>query len=245
MLAPDDPGRLADAAERTLAGWQAPLRDVAPLPPLPAVEGGRLVLLSRPDAPQSRIRLRAPGVTVEHERYPELFLACSVLGGALSSRLSRSLREDKGYVYGVTVFFDSHPGAGLLAIEADTAAATTGPALEVLAAELSRMRTHPPTGQEIATARAYAIGSMATRLAPRARLATALADLAAKAMDPLLLLDFPRRLAAVTPDAVVAAAEEFFAPERFSGVVAADPRELADPPALGWGRGPLVSSAPG
>ncbi|MGJ6962809.1 M16 family metallopeptidase [Streptosporangium sp. G11] len=235
ILAPDDPRRHADAAERALAGWQAPMRGVAPLPPLPAVEGGRLVSLPRPGAPQSRIRLRAPGVTVAHERYPALFLACNVLGGSLSSRLSRSLREDKGYVYGVTAFFDSHPGGGFLAIEADTAAATTGPALEVLAAELSRMRTHPPTGQEIEAARAYAVGSMATHLAPRAGLATALADLAAKGADPLLLFDFPHRLAAVTPDAVAAAAEEFFAPERFSGVVAADPRELADLPALGPG----------
>jgi predicted Zn-dependent peptidase len=73
---------------------------------------------------------------------------------------------------------------------------------------------------------------MATRLAPRASLASALADLATKAVDPLLLLGFPARLAAVTSDAVVAAAEEFFAPDRFSGVVAADPEALTQPPAL-------------
>ncbi|WP_440102728.1 insulinase family protein [Streptosporangium sp. H16] len=129
--------------------------------------------MPRPGAPQSRVRLRAQAVTVEHPRYPALFLALNVLGGYLSSRLSRSLREDKGYVYGVTTFFDTHPGSALLAVEADTAAATTGAALEVLAAELRRMRTHPPTEREIDSARAYALGSMATRLAPRAAFASA------------------------------------------------------------------------
>ncbi|WP_214409107.1 M16 family metallopeptidase [Sphaerisporangium fuscum] len=238
ILADEDPGRMADAAEQALAGWRPPAAGASPLPPLPRIEGGRLVALPRPGAPQSRIRLRAPAVTAGHERYPALFLACNALGGYLSSRLSRSLREDKGYVYGVTTFFDTRPGSGLLAIEADTAAATTGAALEVLTAELHRMRTHPPTEQEIDAARAYALGSMATRLAPRAAFASALADLAAKAVDPLLLLDFPRRLAAVTREAVIAAADEFLAVERFSGVVAADPGALG-----GYGGGFELASA--
>ncbi|MEU4540773.1 insulinase family protein [Streptosporangium sp. NPDC023825] len=232
ILGRDDPERLADAAGEALAGWPAPPRPAPPLPPPPPIEGGRLALLPRPGAPQSRVRLRAQAVTVEHPRYPALFLALNVLGGYLSSRLSRSLREDKGYVYGVTTFFDTHPGSALLAVEADTAAATTGAALEVLAAELRRMRTHPPTEREIDSARAYALGSMATRLAPRAAFASALADMAAKGRDPLWLLDFPRRLAAVSSRDVVAAAKDFFAPGRFSGLVAADPGTLASPLSL-------------
>ncbi|WP_440066716.1 M16 family metallopeptidase [Streptosporangium sp. OZ121] len=235
ILGRDDPHSLADAAGEALAGWPAhprPAAPLPPLPPLPEIEGGRLALLPRPGAPQSRVRLRAQAVTVEHPRYPALFLALNVLGGYLSSRLSRSLREDKGYVYGVTTFFDTHPGSALLAAEADTAAATTDAALEVLAAELRRMRTHPPTEREIDSARAYALGSMATRLAPRAAFASALADMAAKGRDPLWLLDFPRRLAAVPPGEVVAAAKDFFAPGRFSGLVAADPGALARPPSL-------------
>ncbi|MGW0587112.1 M16 family metallopeptidase [Streptosporangium sp. NPDC002607] len=232
ILSPDDPERMADAVEKALAGWRPLARSAPPLPPLPRIDGGRLALLPRPGAPQSRIRLRVQAVTIEHERYPALFLTCNLLGGYLSSRLSRSLREDKGYVYSVISFFDLQPGSGLLAIEADTSAATTSAAMEVLGAELRGMRTRPPTGQEIQVARTYALGSMATRMAPRAAFASALTDLAAKGMDPLWLLDFSHRLAAVTPDAVVAAAEEFLASGRFSGVVAADPEVLTHPLAL-------------
>ncbi|WP_214102571.1 M16 family metallopeptidase [Acrocarpospora catenulata] len=228
ILAPDDPERMADAADRTLSHWQPAGRGAQPLPPLSEIEGGQLALLPRPGAPQSLIRLRAQAVATGDQLYPALFLASSVMGGYFSSRLPRSLREDKGYVYGVSAFFDTRPGSGLLAIEADTAAPTTDATMEALTAELRRMRTHPPTRQEIHGARTYALGSMATRLAPRPALASAFADLAAKAVDPCWLLDFPRRLAAVTPDAVVAAAEEFLAPERFSGVVAADPGVLGE-----------------
>ncbi|MEU8383103.1 insulinase family protein [Streptosporangium sp. NPDC048865] len=232
ILGRDDPGHLADAAAKAFTGWRPPQRPVPALPPPPAFEGGRLAPLPRPGAPQSRLRLRAPAVTVEHPRYPALFLALNVLGGSLSSRLSRSLREDKGYVYGVTTFFDTHPGGALLAVEADTAAATTSAALDAVAAELRRMRTHPPAAGEIRAARAYALGSMATRLAPRAAFASALADMAARGRDPLGLLGFPGRLAAVPPGDVVAAARDFFAPGRFSGLVAADPAALTAPLSL-------------
>ncbi|MEO3857103.1 insulinase family protein [Acrocarpospora sp. B8E8] len=229
LLTSADPEQMADAAEKALGGWRPAARSVPPLPPLPAIEGGRLALLPRPGAPQSRIRLRAQALTPDDDRYPALFLACNVLGGYVSSRLSRNLREDKGYVYGITSMFDLHPGSGFLAIEADTAVATTNPALAAVADELRRMRTHPPTGDEIQAARAFAMGSTATRLAPRAAFATALADLTAKAIDPLFLLDFSRKLAAVTPEAVVAAAEEFLTPERFAGVIAADPESVTHP----------------
>ncbi|GAA1014393.1 peptidase M16 [Acrocarpospora pleiomorpha] len=231
LLTSQDPEQMADAAEKALGGWR-PLTPSPPppLPPLPAIEGGRLALLPRPGAPQSRIRLRAQALTPNDARYPALFLACNVLGGYVSSRLSRNLRENKGYVYGITSMFDLHPGSAFLAIEADTAAATTNPALAAVADELRGMRTHPPTAEEIQAARAFAMGSTTTRLAPRAAFATALADLAGKAVDPLFLLGFARELAAVTPEEVVAAAEEFLDPGRFSGVVAADP-ELAGFPA--------------
>ncbi|MFF3442454.1 M16 family metallopeptidase [Streptosporangium sp. NPDC002721] len=232
ILGREDPEHLADAAGEAFTGWSPAPGPDSPLPPPPAFEGGRLTLSPRPGAPQSRLRLRARAVTIEHPRYPALFLALNVLGGYLSSRLSRNLREDKGYVYGVTTFFDTYPGSALLAIEADTAAATTTAALDVLAAELRRMRTHPPTAEEIRAARAYALGSMATRLAPRAAFASALADMAAKGRDPLMVLDFPGRLAAVPSGDVVAAARDFFAPGRFSGLVAADPAALTSPLSL-------------
>lgn len=224
VVARTDPEHAADLAEKALSAWRPPARATAPASPdMPPVPAGRMAVLPLPGAPQSRIRLRAQAVATDDPRYPALFLASNVLGGYLSSRLSRNLREEKGYVYGVSSFFDAHPGTAYLGVDADTAAATTGEAYAELTAELERMRTAPPTDAEIAAARTYALGSMATRLAPAAALASALADLADGDVDPLWLLDFPRRLRAVTARQVVEAAAEFFAPQRFSGIVAADP----------------------
>nr|WP_062339003.1 insulinase family protein [Herbidospora sakaeratensis] len=227
ILAPEDPERLAELAEKALGGWRP--SPGAPLPPLPEIGTGRLAALSQPGAPQSRIRLRAPAVAVHDERYPALFVASNITGGYLSSRLARSLREDNGYVYGIMSYFDLHPGRPLFAVEADTSAATTSAALEVMGAELHRLTTtHPPTEAEVRAARAYALGSAATRLASRAALANGLADLAGRSVDPLLLFGFTRRLETVTTEEVVAATAAHLAPARFSGVVAADPGALPD-----------------
>ncbi|WP_062346709.1 M16 family metallopeptidase [Herbidospora yilanensis] len=226
VLAPEDPERLADAAGKALGGW-AP-GHTTPLPPLPPIVTGRLAALPQPGTAQSRIRLRAPAVAAPDPGYPALFVANNVVGGYLSSRLARSLREDRGYVYGVRSYFDPHPGRPLLAVEADTAAATTSAALEVLGEEFDRLGDHPPTEEEVRAARTYALGSAATRLASRAAFANALADLAGRSEDPLLLFDFARRLGAVTTDEVIAAAARHLTPGRFSGVVAADPGALPE-----------------
>lgn len=218
-----DPVALADAAEHAFAGWSPrgyPLPPVPPVPPLPA---GRVRLLPRPGAAHAQLRLRAEAVAQHDPAYPALFLACNVFGAYTSSRLVQHLREEKGYVYGVACHFDAVGDQTVIVLEADTAAANFTAARDVIDAELRRMVTEPPTDAEIEAARRYALGSMATRLAARGTLASALVDLAAGGLDPAWLFRFAAQLRAVTTHSVRQAAQRFFVPGRFSGVVVGDP----------------------
>ncbi|MFM9963143.1 MAG: M16 family metallopeptidase [Planctomycetaceae bacterium] len=65
------------------------------------------------------IGLEAPAYC-SAERY-RLFLLNSVLGGGLSSRLFRKLREERGLVYGISSELHAYRDAGLLVIEGSTA----------------------------------------------------------------------------------------------------------------------------
>lgn len=58
---------------------------------------------------QSAIRIGRPIVTIEHEDYPALSVANTVLGGYFGSRLMKNIREEKGYTYGI--------GSGLVSFE--------------------------------------------------------------------------------------------------------------------------------
>jgi predicted Zn-dependent peptidase len=233
VVGPGAPEDSLRAVESALGDWSSGGPHPA-MPTLPAIPEGELRLLPTPGAVRSRIRLRAPGIPQYHPSYPALMVATNLIGSGTSSRLSQRLREELGYVYGVSCYFEPVPGGTLLAVEADTATDTVAPAVLVLAEELHRLQAHPPTPDEVDAARRHAAGAAVTTLTARAAMASSLAELAAADVEPLWLFEVDGLLRTVTDAAVSEASTEFFAPHRFSGVVAADlPAEaqftLADP----------------
>jgi predicted Zn-dependent peptidase len=209
-----------------LTAWQSEGSAIQ-LAPLPEVQGGDLQLVHRPGAVQSQIRLAAQAIPRTDPRYPALQLANLVYGGFFSSRLVENIREDKGYTYSAR----SHPeftrhGATLL-VDADTASEVTAAALLETRYELGRLGLVPPTESEVDIARRYAIGSLLTATSSQSGLASFLVNLAGLGLGVDWFVGHPERLAAVTTDEVAAAALEFFAPTRYTGVLVGDADRLA------------------
>jgi predicted Zn-dependent peptidase len=216
----DEPARSADLAESILDGW--PAGDPAPaMPLLPSPPTGDIQVLPVPGATRAQIRLVATAVPYSDPRFAALMLAAGVLGSGTSSRLSRDLREDKGYVYGLSCHFEPVPGGMLIALEADTATATAMPAFEALATQLRVFQTSPPTPDEIDAARRRVLGAVAIGHASRAALASMLVEMSVCGVDPPSAFGIAERFRTVVPEAVGDAAG-FFAPDRFSGLIAGD-----------------------
>ncbi|MER7117311.1 pitrilysin family protein [Saccharomonospora azurea] len=214
------------AVERALAGWSSDVR-ARTLPELPDLTPADLLLVSRPGAVQSQLRLSAQAVPRTDPRYPALQLANLAYGGYFSSRLVENIREDKGYTYGAHSGFEFTGGKATLQVEADTASEVTAAALLETRYELGRLGLVPPTDTEVDSVRQYAIGSLLIGASSQAGLATQLAALASVGLGVEWLAEHPQRLAAVTTDHVAEAALEFFAPHRFTGVVVGDAEVLA------------------
>ncbi|MGO4431288.1 insulinase family protein, partial [Streptomyces sp. MCAF7] len=95
-----------------------------------------------------------------HDRvWPAQVLGTYCLGGTLTSRLDRVLREEKGYTYGVRAFGQvlrsaapdasgGATGASLLAISGSVATEVTGPALEDLWKVLGTLKEEGLTDAE-------------------------------------------------------------------------------------------------
>ncbi|WP_320776117.1 M16 family metallopeptidase [Streptomyces sp. CRN 30] len=224
-IEPDD--AIASVAS-SWAGWQAQ----APADPLPRphdlVRPHGLRFIPLPGAHQSHIVLAAPAVSPMSPAYPSLDIANTAFGGAISSRLSQSLRDRHGAAYlaqsGVV-----HPGGRpLLVAQAATRTDRTATTLERMCRELARMRCASPTAAECDAARAYLVGSMLTALSSQASFASLLADLLAADASPGWIAAHPQRLDDVTPREVADAAARYFAPDRFTGVVVGDPACLPD-----------------
>ncbi|MDT8909354.1 pitrilysin family protein [Amycolatopsis sp. PS_44_ISF1] len=222
-----DPQTVPADLERALGGWASD-RSALRLPPLPELTGGHVLLVPRPGAVQSQIRLSAQSVPRTDPRYPALQLANLAYGGYFSSRLVENIREDKGYTYGAHSGFEFTDQNATVNVDADTANEVTAAALLETRYELGRLGLVPPTAEEVESVRQYAIGSLLTSTSSQTGLAGQVMALAATGLSVEWLQEHPARVAAVTEEQVAQAALDFFAPKRFTGVVVGD-AELLGP----------------
>lgn len=130
-----DPDAAVAAVAGALAAWDTP-GDASVLPPLPALHGSDLLLVDRPGAVQSQIRLSAAAIPRTDDRYPALQLANLAFGGYFSSRLVENLREDKGYTYHASSSLEFDPYGAALLVETDCASEVTAAALLEMRYEL-------------------------------------------------------------------------------------------------------------
>jgi len=69
---------------------------------------------------QSYFHIGLPAPAYEGENRYAMHLLSWILGGGLSSRLFRGLREEKGWVYQVDTDYQAYAGAGMLSLEGST-----------------------------------------------------------------------------------------------------------------------------
>lgn len=232
-----DLDRAVAQIETALAGWSSPATAVS-LPALPEVAGGELLLVNRPGAVQSQLRMSAQAVTRTDPRYPALQLANLAFGGFFSSRLVENIREDKGYTYHARSALEFTPSGATLLLDTDTASAATAAALMEIRYELGKLGLVPPNGSEVDTVRQYAIGSLLIATSSQGGLASQLAALAALGLGMDWLAEHPVRLSAVTAEEIAQAALDFFAPANYTGVIVGDAEQLGALRGLGGVRMP-------
>jgi zinc protease len=222
------PARMLDRAQDALAEWTGEARP-GRVPALPASTGGPLLVVDRPGAVQTSLRLGGAALPRTDPDYPALQLANLIFGGYFSSRWTENLREDKGYTYGPHSRIDHHVLGSTLVLDAEVATEVTAPAVLETVYELGRIAALPVTDTEVESVRQYAIGTLALSTATQAGLASTLSALSAFGLGLDWLRSHPSRLLAATVDDVSAAAARFFAPARLTGVVVGDAARISEP----------------
>jgi predicted Zn-dependent peptidase len=222
-----DPEAAVSAVTAATSPWTS-ANTATELAPLPELTPGNLLLVNRPGAVQSQIRLSAKALGRTDARYPALQMANLAFGGYFSSRLVENIREDKGYTYDARSYFEFTGSGGTVIVSTDTASEATAAALLEVRYELGRLGLTPPTQSEVDNVRQYAIGSLLTSISAQSGFASQLAAVAGLGLGLDWLRGHPARLAEVTGDQVAEAALEFFAPTAFTGVVVGGAEALAD-----------------
>jgi len=135
-------------------------------------------------------------------------------GGALNSRLGDVIRVQHGLAYSVYSAFHASTGAGPWYTMLGVNPTNTDKAIDLLKAEIARMRDNGVTTQEVEDAKAFVTGAHAIALETNTAIAGELLD----AEYFHLGMDYPERYtklySAVTPDAVSAAAKKYLHPDK-------------------------------
>ena len=123
----------------------------------PAPTPARLVVVDKPGAPQTALRVATVAAARKTPDYPALQVMNAALGGLFSSRINLNLREDKGYSYGVFSSFryDRTPGPFAIAgsVRTDVTGAVGGGDLQAGERHARRSRCRPTSWRARATRR--------------------------------------------------------------------------------------------
>ncbi|HEY7375232.1 MAG TPA: pitrilysin family protein, partial [Polyangia bacterium] len=207
-----DEATLQAELEALLAAWQpGPPPPTAVVPAWPTRP--RLLLCDRPGAPQSVVRLVAPGTDRFSPDRPGLSMLNAILGGSFTSRLNFNLREKHGYTYGAASSFSFLRQAGTFAARAAVFVESTAPAVREMLAELSGLRQQPITADEHAKAHATLLMRVAEGLSSAGGMATTFGELGLYGLPLDEPMRFVTALGRTTADDLRALGERYVDPD--------------------------------
>jgi zinc protease len=214
-------------AEARLLGWPA-AEAGPPKPGAPSTTRARLVMVDKPGAPQTALRVTSIAAARKTPDYPALEVMNAALGGLFSSRINNNLRETKGYSYGMFSQFRYDRTPGPFAISGSVRADVTGASVAEIFKEVSRMREQPMAAAELAGARDSQVLSLPVQFETNESIGATLAELFVFDLPFDYYQRLPAQFAAVTAEQAQAAARKYLAPEQMI-VVAVGERAKVGP----------------
>ncbi|MFC8449963.1 M16 family metallopeptidase [Kitasatospora sp. NPDC057223] len=235
--------------ESTLGVWTAAPADVSVHAPVTADDTGRVVIVDRPGSVQTQLLIGRIGPDRHHDSWAAQVLGTYCLGGTLTSRLDRVLREEKGYTYGVRAFAQplrsaaDGSGRSLLAISGSVDTASTAPALADTWTILRTLAAEGLTDAERDEAVQFLVGVAPLKYETAGSVSGTLADQVEQGLPDDYQSEVYRRLAELGTAAATEAVVAAFPPERLVTVLVGDAAVIADPvKKLGIGEVTVITS---
>ena len=219
---------LAGVRQAIEANWNA-----WPGGPAPRIEVARalskpeVLTQDRPGAPQSTLLLGLPVADPTSPDYTRLRVTNSLLGGSFGSRITRNIREDKGYTYSPYSYLDTNYHAGVWIDAADVTTKDTYNSLKEIMKEIERLQTTPPTAEELRGIQNYEVGLFVLRNASPNGIVGQLSTMHLQGLPDTYLTEQVQRLNAVTPAQVSATTRQYIRPEAMTTVVVGDQKVIA------------------
>jgi predicted Zn-dependent peptidase len=122
------------------------------------------IIIRNKELEQSHVCLGTPGYRQDHEDRYSSYVLNTILGGSMSSRLFQNVREKRGLAYAVFSGLSAYRDAGSMTIYAGCANDAVGELIDVVIAELRRIKDEPMPASELQRAKDHLKGSLMLNL---------------------------------------------------------------------------------
>jgi zinc protease len=241
MVGDIDAAEAMASAERVFGDWpMQPVQGPAfQAPPKPA---RRVVVIDKPDAVQTAVRVGQLGVRRKTPDYMAINEAIRILGGEGSNRLYRVLRSDRSLTYSASAELNAMLTAGDFVAQTDTRSEATPEVVKLVVDEFWRLLRDRVNDSELAGAQAYMTGSFPLSIETPGAIARQVVNVVFYDLSLDELRTYRQRANGVTSDDVQRVARNYLDPDHLSivmvGNAAAFKNQLGK---AGFGRYELVS----
>lgn len=212
-------------AEKYFGAWKSgpiPERKIS----APVTTSARLVLVDKPGAPQTAVRVATLAPARSTPDYEKIQVMNAALGGTFTSRINSNLREEKGYTYGTYSGVQYLRQAGAFAVRGSVRTDVTSPALQEIFKEIKGITANPPDAQEVKRAIGSQMLSLPGLFDTGSATATAFGSLFVHELPLDNYTAILQRYGAVTQTDMIAMAKKYVAPEKMLVVAVGDRKKI-------------------
>jgi zinc protease len=221
-------------AQRAFGSWErVDLPPVKLEEPPPATR--RVVIVDRPGAAQTEIRVGNIALPRRHPDYLALDVAMKILGGEGGNRLHRVLRSERGLTYGASADLNALKDTGDIVAETDTRSEKTAEALRLIVEEIVRLQRQRVQQRELTDAQEYLTGSFPLTVETPSAIALQVLNAVFYGLDLNDLQTYRDRVNRITVDDIQRVAQQYLHPDKLSIVLVGDASVFAkDLPGVGF-----------
>jgi zinc protease len=185
------------------------------------------VLVDKPGAPQTQVRVASIGAPRATPDYEALQVMNESLGGLFSSRINLNLREAHGYTYGASSQFVYRRAAGPFVVATGVRTEVTAPSVSEIFKEVRGIREKPPTGEELGLAKDSLVRSLPAAFETSGRVTNSTSNIYIYDLGLDYFTKLADRMSAVTAEQVKAVADKYVVADKLVVIAVGDRAKIA------------------
>ena len=228
---------LKPLAEKAFSAWM-PGTPARPVIGAPQTSSARLVIVDKPGAPQTELRVVGIGAARSSPDFQAMRVMNTSLGELFSSRINMNLREEHGYTYGASSQFVFRREAGPFVAGTGVRTDVTAPAVSEILKEVRGMSERPIDSEELRLAKDSLTRSLPGAFETGANVAASFSNVYIYDLGLQYFSNYAARVDAVSTAQAKAVAQKYLVPGKLV-VVAVGDRAKIEPELRKLNLGPV------